>query len=206
MPAWLLPALFTGGSMLANAVGNGQRSSANADVLRANDARRKRLDAEAAATNTRARTRYDDFGGQMQERSGTLADMYSETAAAAPTRPISAAPPTSSNVTASAEGAEGLAVAGEADDMRQRRARLRAPGDVLSGISFGQARDAGTLSQLFGFSRGNQNVMPMELDAAIYAGAPWMMAGDLLNLGAGITTQRALIDPKSLAALYGGGR
>lgn len=204
MAPWVLPALFTAGSVAANAIGRGQQSRAAADALRMERERQGRLDAEAQAVNTAARGRYDDMQGQTEAKASDLAGLYGEVAQEVPTRPIAAAPPTTSNVTVAAEGAERGRVAGNAADERGRLARLRAFEGVLGDIGVGQARDAGRIGQIGGFMRGSQNVLPMELNGAQTRGAGWMFLGDLANMGAGIATQRALIDPKSLAAMYGG--
>lgn len=207
MAPWVLPALFTAGSVAANAIGAGRQSAAVAQTLQAERERQARLDAEARAITEASRARYDNMGGQTEARAASLSDLYADTAAEAdanPTRPIASAPPTSSNIVASAEAAEGERVAANAADERGRLARMRAFGDVMGGIGFSQARAGGQIGQIGGFMRGSQNVMPLEMNGAQSRGAGFRMLGDLLNMGAGITTQRALIDPKSLAAMYGG--
>lgn len=206
MAPWLLPALFTGGSLIANSIGAGQQSRAIADVLRQNRSRQAALDEESFALAEGARGRYEDIDAQTEGRAGDLGDMYRDVQEQAPTRPMSAAPMSDSNIVMDAEAAKTGEVAANTADERGRLARMRSLGDVMGGIGFDQFRDQQSLGQLGGFKRGWSNVMPLQLEGAQGRGSGFRMLGDLLNMGAGITTQRALIDPASLAALYGGGR
>jgi hypothetical protein len=202
----LLAGLFTGGSVLANSLGAGQQSRAVAQTLQAERERQNRLDAEARAISEASRARYDDMGGQTDAKAASLSDLYADTAGEAnanPSRPIASAPASSSNIVASAEAAEGQRVAGNAADERGRLARMRAFGDVMGGIGFDQARAGQQIGQIGGFMRGSQNVMPLEMNGAQMRGSGMRMVGDLLNMAGGVATQRALIHPDSLAALFG---
>lgn len=173
--------------------------------MAAERARQNRLDEESFALSEAARARYDGAPEQMAERETSLGDLYRETAEAAPARPMASAPPTSSNITTSAIEGESARTSAESEDMRRRRAKAMSFGDMFGDMSIAQGRDAGRIGQIGGFKRGSQNVLPLELDGAASRGSGWMMLGDLLNMAGGVATTRALIDPASLAAMFGQG-
>lgn len=193
MLQFALPALFTAGSMMANNTGSRQREEAQASAMAAERQRQADMRTQMFALNDTSRERYDAAPEAMAAEQATLADAFKDITREQPTQPI-AGLPQSDNVTvrnASARAAAGDQAA--ADDNADRRAALGGFGAFLGGAGMGRNQDLGQMQTLQGFSRGSQSVLPMELQAALEKGQGWEMLGDLLSLGAGVTTQGALM-------------
>lgn len=204
LPALALPALFMGGSVLANTIASRQQQGALDAAYGAERQRQRRFDDEARVVNERGRERYEDFGQQQEDRRGSLVDLYTQAQESAPARPVGAAPATGSNLVVNATNTAQGRTDADLADQAARRANFRSFGDILGDISTAQARDAGDLSMIGGFKRGSQSVLPSELQAAAARGGGMRLLGDLASLGAGVTLPHALIEPGSLAALYAG--
>jgi hypothetical protein len=162
--------------------------SARDDAMAAERIRQQSLEHEAQAVNEGARTRYNDFQGQEDQKAQTLGDYFNKQNLANGTKPegtpAAATPtdttPTSSNVLVQAEQAKQMGKAkAYSDQQGSALGNLRAFGDLLGGISRLQARDAGTIGQIGGFEKGSASVLPYELDAAGHAGDGMKMIGDL---------------------------
>lgn len=192
---FLLPMLLTGGSMLANSIGAGQAAKAQASQMAAERQRQQALDNESYALNNVGRDRYAGFEGQQDERKTELTDMFTQALDTAPARPAAVLPQSSSNLVVANDAQEAGAARADAEDNAQRRGALQSFGDLFGDISRLQGRDAGVQGMLGGFKRGSQGVLPLELEAAAQKGSGWMMLGDLLNMGAGLTMPGALAAP-----------
>lgn len=204
MAPWVLPLLFSVGSVGLNTLAAKKREDAINAAHMAERMRQQKIDREAEIVNAQGRDRYEDFSEQQGERKGTLADIYKQATESAPAEPMSAPPPTSSNLVVQSDAAQRAETEADATDKAERRAGFRSFGDLFGDITAAQARDAGDLTMLRGFKRGSQSVLGSELNAASQKGSGMNLLADLFSMGAGVTMPGALIDPKSLAGLYGG--
>jgi hypothetical protein len=196
-PLTLSGIALTGASTVASAIGASQVASARNDALAAERIRQTQLDQEAAAINARSQDRYQDFGGQQQERSQELGDYFSQQQATEQQANSQAAgaqqaPASSSNIVVREEARQRQG----ARDFTQQQGRalgeLRSFGDLLGGVSREQARDAGLVGQLGGFKQGSSKVLASELEAANAAGDGFRMFGDVLGLGGTLLTGKGL--------------
>ena len=208
LPALLLPALFSGLSIGANAIGARKQDNAIASRLAQERMRQSRLDEEAFALNANARNRYDNIGEQSEARETDLSQLFRDATETPPAREMAALPATSSDIVTSRVGAETDKAKAETADRADRLGAMRGFGDLFGDMARGQSRDAQNVGMIGGFKRGSQGVLPMELEAASQKGANWMMLGDLLNMGAGLTLAPALSagGGGGLAGLFGGGK
>lgn len=200
----LLPLLFSAGSIGANMIGARKRDQAQASAMAAERARQAQLDNEAFALNAAARDRYTDTTGQMQDRQTDLASLYRDATEAPPAVEMPAMPESQSDIVTSRVASEQGKARGETEDRANRMASFQSFGDLMGDFSLGQGRDAQSVGMLGGFKRGSQGVLPLELDAAAQKGQGWLMLGDLLNMGAGLTLPGALAAKGSAAQLFGG--
>ncbi|MDV2964523.1 hypothetical protein RZ532_00925 [Nitratireductor aquimarinus] len=189
---FLLPLLFTAGSLAANTIGANKAASAMASVQNAERQRQKQMDEQAYAINDKSRDRFEDFEGKQGDKTSELADYFKGAATSEPTEAMTAAPQSDSNLVVASDAEAASAARARADDSAEKRAAFRSFGDLLGDFGRFGLRDAGELNMLRGFKRGSQSVLPMELEAAQQKGRGWMMLGDLLNVGAGITSPMAL--------------
>lgn len=202
----LMPLLFGAGSIAANTIAANQRGRAQADAMSAERLRQRRFDEESYALNNMARDRFEGFGEQQGERSSTLADLYRSVLDQPESRPVAALPASSSNIVNDAAARSAASARGDAEDMADRRAAFNSFGDLFGGIQREQGTDSRMLNMVNSFRRGSQNVLPLELQAALEKGQGWNMLGDLLNLGSGLTLQRGLLTPLSGGAWWNPGR
>lgn len=181
MAPWLLPFLFTGGSMIANTIGANQQGDAIADAQNAERLRQKRFDEESMVLNNNSRERFGDVPEQIDTKAGDLAAMFLAPSQESPAAPIITTPESSSNIVTSRENALMAKAKGETDARAANLGNLRAFGDVLGDASRMQGRDAGQLGLIGSMRRGSQAVLPMELEAAQYKGARMRTLGDILS-------------------------
>ncbi len=193
MAPFLLPFLFTAGSMGANYIGDRQASQAQADAMAAERERQRQIEEEMFRLNDSSVGRYADAGKGIQQESSQLADVFRDITRTAPERPVAGVPQSGNVSVRNASKAAQSADQARADDDAQRRANMRGFGSFLGDAALGQNQDGNRMSTLSGFSRGSQSVLPLELQAALEQGGGWRMLGDLLQLGAGVTTQNALM-------------
>lgn len=198
---FLLPLLFTAGSIAANTVGANKAASAIASANAAERMRQKQFDDEQAALTAASQARYQDFEGQQEQKAADLSGMFTEVMDAPAAEPIAPLPASSSNLVVAKEADARNTARAAAEDRARRLGTFRGFGDALSGIQRLQGRDNAQLGLIGSMRRGSQGVLPLELDAASQKGQGWMMLGDLLNLGAGLTTGPALTGGR----MFGGG-
>ncbi len=199
MPPFLLPLLFTVGSVAANTIAAGQQARA---AQAANDAERVRQQAfneQSMALNEQSRSRYETAADDTRETGSRLAGLYETALTSAPSRPIAEAPPSDSNLVVSRDAtAQGGAMADTADEAR-RFGQFRGFGDFMTNAGMGLARDASEMGVINSMRRGSQSVLPMELDAASKKGAGMRTLADALQLGSVVTSGGG-----SLAGMFGG--
>lgn len=186
---------MTIGSTVANTMAQSKIRKARDQALAAERVRQRGFDQEADALNVQSQGRYEDFGGNQEDRAGELTKMFTEQKIegaganeAAAAEQQSALPQSSSNLTVREEGKQrGLADA-FTDKQGAALGNLRAFGDLLGETGLGQARDASQIGQIGGFKRGSANVLPLELDQAQNAGNGLKTFADILGLaGQGAT-------------------
>jgi len=166
-------------------------------ALAAERIRQRGLDQEADALNTQSQDRYQDIGGQQDERASQLADYFTEQQIENATGNATAAqdmlvPQSGSSVTVREEEKQ----RGRADEFSDQQGgalgNLRAFGDLLGGIGREQSRDASQIGQIGGFKRGSSGIVPLELDQANSAGDGMRLFGDVLGLGGSLATSAGL--------------
>ncbi len=189
----LLPILFGLGSATVNTIAANRRQGAIADAMAAERTRQAALDEESYALNKRAQGAYEDTGAQKEKRGHNLASMYKDALEKPPTRPIAAAPPSSSSVVTAYDKSEAGRSKSEASDSADRLGNFRSFGDLWGTLTRSNARDAGQTGLVSSFKRGSQGVLPLELSSAQQQGQGLMMLGDILSLGSAITTPNALV-------------
>ena len=195
----LLPLLFSVGSIAANSVAANRQARAQADAMAAERTRQSQLDREADAVNAQSLARYDDIGGQTQDRSTDLAQTFTDALDVPAARPVAAMPQSSSNLVVANDAREAQGARADAEDNAVRLGALRGFSDMFGDISRDQGRDGAQLGLVNAFKRGSSGVLPMELQAAQQKGQGLMMLGDMLNMGAGLTLPGALRAPSATA-------
>lgn len=191
MDPLLIGGLATGGSVLANMFGSGQREKARKRANAAESKRQGVLDAEADAINTGARERYTDFEPQMDARAAELAQFYGGLADASRAQP-SVMPTTRSDVTAEAVTGARDGMMRFGDVQGRRLAGLRSFGDLLGDTSRLQARDAAQVGQIGNYKLGSSRVLAQELEAANQKGSGARFLADLLKLGGDVGIRAGL--------------
>lgn len=171
---------LTAGSTVANYAANQKIQSARNDALAAERIRQKGFDREAEAVNATSQDRFTNVEGQVQQEATKLGDYFAGQNATAPA--ADAMPTTTgSNITVQEEARQRSKAKASTDASGRALGQLRSFGDVLGGISRGQARDAGQVAQIGGFKTGSSGVLPYELEAANSKGAGLQMLGDILG-------------------------
>jgi len=195
-PGTIAGLVLTAGSTVANMIGQNQVKKAREDALGAERIRQRNLDQENEALNQVSRERYEDFGGQQEERGSKLADYFTGNEAAAADaneRAVQQMLPTAgSDVTVREEAKQSGLAKAFTDQQGQALGQLRAFGDLLGGIGRKQARDASNIGQINAFKRGSSGIVPLELEQANEAGAGARMFGDLLGLGGSLALKSSL--------------
>lgn len=199
----LLSLLLMGGSVAANTIGANRQSAALAAAQNAERARQQGFDNEAFAINAQMRDRYNDAQGQTDQASSRLADLYTAGLEQPTTRAVTPLPQSDSNIVTSSDATASASARADAQDQARRLGAFRGFGDMFSGVSRLQGRDAASLGQIGSFKRGSQSVLPTELQAASGKGSGWMMLGDLLSAGAGIAGTPGGFS--NLSGLFSGG-
>ena len=207
LPSLLLPALFTGGSIAANTMAANRQARAQADTMAAERRRQRGFDREADAANLRARSQYEDFEPQREERSSNLAEMFSGIRDEEPMAPIAPPAPTSDNVVASRNERSQQQARDFTDQRADALGNLRGFGDLMGDMQRGQGREAQQIDMIRGLRRGSQGVLPMEMQAAEQKGGGLRLLGDILGgLGSMATGHALYADGASpLAGIFGGG-
>lgn len=181
----LLAGLGVGSSLLSSLFGSSAQDEVNAarnQAIQAERGRQQGFDAEAAKINDTSLGRYSNFDTQQAAKVAQLADLF-KTPVVTPNTPntVASLPPVASGqVQREVDMKSGLAndyVNHQADTL----ANLRSFGDLMGGIGRGQARDAGSISQIGGFKKGSSGVEALELDAAGHAGDGKKAIGDILG-------------------------
>lgn len=160
------------------------------DALAAERIRQRGYDRETSALNAQSRDRYNDFGGQQDQRSQELGDYFADqkieqgsaNSQAAADMANSMLPQSSSNITVAEEAKKRGEATSYAEQQGQALGNLRSFGDLMGEIGRAQARDNSLIGQINGFKQGSSNVLPTELDAASHAGDSWKTLGDYLGL------------------------
>lgn len=188
---------LTAGSTVANTMAASKAQHARDDALAAERIRQNGYDQETSALNEQSRGRYDDFEGQQNAKADELGQYFSGQQVAAGDQNAAATaettvPQSGSSLTVREEDKQ----RGQARDFTDKTGaalgNLRAFGDVLGGISRGQARDASLIGQIGGFKQGSSNVLPLELDKANQAGSGLKLFGDILGLGGSLAVNKGL--------------
>lgn len=188
-PLTIAGVALTGLSTGINYAAQSKAANAREDAMAAERVRQNGLDQEAAAVNTGAQDRYENFEGQQTGKSAELADYFAGQEVAAPSAEA-ALPTSASNITVREISKQ----KGQAKDFTNRTGaalgELRSFGDLLGDVSRLQARDAGTIGQIGGFKRGSSSVLPYELEEAASAGNGLKLFGDIAG-GLGQLTSSA---------------
>lgn len=196
-PVTIAGIALTGASTVANTIAQGKVQRARDDAMAAERIRQNKFDQEADALNVQSRERYDDFGGQQDDKAAELGQYFKDqkieaadaNAAAVAEQTI---PQSGSALTVREEQKQRGKATAFADQQGEALGNLRAFGDLLGGISREQARDATTIGQIGGFKRGSSNVLPLELEAANSKGNGIKLFGDLLGLGGSLALNKGL--------------
>ena len=171
--------------MGANMLAENKIAKARSGAMAAERTRQNGFDQEADALNTQSQNRYQDFGGQQADKTKELTDFFKSNAAPLPDSAAGAGIPTSASNIVVQERAKQLGKAKAYGDQQDAAlGNLRSFGDLLSGISLNQARDAGQIGLVGGFKKGSQAILPLELQAANSKGNGLKTLGDVLG-GAG---------------------
>ena len=190
---------LSGASIAANSFASSKAQKAQAQAMAAEQDRQRGLEAEAAALNTQSQDRFQDFGGQQEEKAPSLADYFqSAPIDAGDANASSALPRSTSNITIAEEGKQRSDARDFTNTQGAALGQVRSFGDLLGGISREQARDAGQIGQIGGFMRGSASMLPYEMEAAGQAGNGLKMFGDVLG-GLGSITTNAGLSGKSLS-------
>lgn len=197
----LLALALTGGGIAANKIGADKAADAQAATMAAERRRQKKLDAEAFGINTKGRKRYEGFEQKQAAEGDELASYLLEGADEEADKGFGL-PASESAITVSRGKEEKAKARADTDQRARSRAKLESFGDVLGDIGLSQARDAGDLGMVYGFKRGSQGVLPLELDAAAQEGAGWRLAGDILG-GAGSLATMGHLSGATLPGLGG---
>ncbi|MEC5291594.1 MULTISPECIES: hypothetical protein [unclassified Aurantimonas] len=198
-PITLASVALSGASIAANAFGSSKAKKAQDAAMGAERERQRRYEDEALALNTQSQDRYQDFGGQQEQKATSLADYFqSEPIDAGDANVASAMPQSASNITVAEEGKQRSAARDFTNKQGAALGEVRSFGDLLGGISREQARDAGQIGQIGGFMRGSASVLPYELEAASKAGDGLKLFGDVLG-GLGSIGTNAGLSGKSIS-------
>jgi len=185
-PLFAVGAAMMVGSMVAKQQAAKQVEKARNSAIEAETIRQRGYDQEADALNAVSQDRYTDFAGKQTDKAKSLGDYFEGQAkpvaeSGGATEPVM--PTSASNIVVAEEGKQ-LGKAREYGSQQDTAlGNLRAFGDLLGGISRGQANDAAQLGIIGGFKRGSQGVLPLELEAANGKGAGARLFGDLLGMG-----------------------
>lgn len=193
---------LTLGSTAANYVANQQVQAARDDALKAERIRQGMLDQEAAALNEVSRDRFNNFEGQQDQTSAQLGDYIASQTAQLPTA-AAALPTSSSEIIVNDENAKRADARAFTDQSGAALGELRSFGDLLGGISLGQARDAGQIATIGGFKRGSSGVLPYELDEAGKSGNGMLLLADVLAGLGSVGTSAGLSGAKTPFGLFG---
>jgi len=196
-PITLAGIALTVGSTVANTVAQNKIRAARDNAMAAERMRQNKFDQESDALNVRSQDRYQDFGGQQDQRASELGDYFTgqqieaADANAAATQETTV-PQSGSNITVQEEAKQRGQAREFTDNQGEALGDLRSFGDLIGTIGRGQARDASQIGQIGGFKRGSSNVLPFELEAANGAGAGAQMFGDILGLGGSVALGKGL--------------
>jgi hypothetical protein len=189
-----------------SAISTGLNYAAQAKVQRARDdamaaerVRQNSLDREAQALNLTSQNRFQDFGGQQDQRATQLSDFFTDQQVAEP-GPAEALPASSSNITVREENKQRDKAKEFTDRTGNALGELRSFGDLLGEVSRLQGRDATQVGQIGGFKRGSSGVLGYELDDANRAGDGMKLFADLAGGAGGLATSAGL----SGTSLFGG--
>lgn len=164
-PVSMVGAALTAGSMFANNAAQNRVAKARDSAMLAERERQRALDSEATALNDTSRGRYTGFDGQREAKTSELTAFFN-----AQNQPIEAPPAgeaaSGDNIVVREARKQQNKAKAYGDQQGAALAQLRSFGDLLGGISRGQARDAAQVGTIGGFQRGSANVLPFELDAA----------------------------------------
>lgn len=179
---------LTAGSTVANSIAASRVQRARDDALAAERIRQNSYDQEAQALNTASQNRYQDFGGQQEQRASELGQYFTgqqieQRSADQAAVQEQTAPTSSSNITVREEAKQRGNARQFADQQGNALGQLRSFGDLLGETSRLQSRDASQIGQIGGFKRGSSAVVPYELEEANKAGDGLKLFGDLLGLG-----------------------
>lgn len=180
---------FAGSAMNSGAADS--VAAARADALRTHRYQQANFDAESKALFDREQGRFNDAQGQMDQRAQSVADLYRGNNAALPTSgPTAGAIPTSaSNLVVQEQKKQGDKVAAFGNQQGDALAKLRSFGDAFGEIGRGVNRDRADLANVGNFKQGSASVLPLQLDAATYAGEGQRGVADLFGgLGKVATT------------------
>lgn len=171
---------FAGSQMNAGAVDS--VAAARANALRTHRYQQANFDAESDRLLKQEQGRYNDTQGQMDQRQQSVADLYKNTADLPTSGPTAGAIPTSaSNLVVQEQKKQGDKVRAFGDQQSNALANLRAFGDTFGEIGRGINRDRADLANVGNFRQGSASVLPLNLEAASYAGEDQRGLADLFG-------------------------
>ncbi len=162
--------------------------------------RQRLLDDEARGVNQQSQNRFDDIGGQQEEKVRQLTDEFSGEANRGADVIAASMPRTSSNITVQNDERERESATGFADQQGEAMARMRSFSDLFGGLGRDMAQDGSQIGMIGGFKRGSQGALPFELEAASMKGQGLQTAADIMGGLGGIGLNAGL----SGANLFGG--
>jgi hypothetical protein len=178
---------LTAGSEVANYSANQRATSARNSALSAERLRQQKYQQQAAALNLTSQNRYEDFGGQEDQKAKQLGDYFTAQStspapgAAGGPPAADAMPASTSNIAVQEEAKQRGQATAFTDASAKALGNLRSFGDLLGGIGRSQARDAGQIAQIGNFETGSSGVLPYELDAAGHSGDGTKTFADILG-------------------------
>lgn len=173
------------GSTFANYLGNQQVMNAQQEAMALHNQRQQQLDTQAAAVTDQSRDRYQEFGGQQEQKAQELGEFLQSQVMQEPS-PGATMPASQSSITVREEERQRAAARDRTAQSAENLARYRSFGDLLGGIMRAQSRDAGDIDQISRFKQGWASVLPAQLQAANESGQGWRTLGDLFAGGSSI--------------------
>lgn len=174
-------AALTAGGIIANSAAQDQVAGARAAASNTETARQAALNNQIFALAGQSANRYQNFDGQMGDRTAQLSKFYDAQGTSLPPSGATAGTvPASTSALVRADGARQMAkVDAYTNQQRGALANLRSFGDVLGGISRDVRGDEDKINVINSFKRGSSAVLPLELSNANTAGNGLKMVGDI---------------------------
>jgi len=168
------------GSTLAGMAGQGEVDSARDDAMSAENARQKKLRAEAAAALGKSEADFSELPGKQQQTGDELADILNKnTTQQAP--PTNLMPGVSDPTVVREVGKQTDKAKAFTNQQGNALGQLRAFGDTMGDANRNLGGNAQWINSLGGFQQGSAGVLNSELAAANDAGQGWGTLGDILG-------------------------